>query len=126
MFLSLSGRLFIFITQIISSLSQKFFKIDVLKTHRKTYLLGSLFNQSAARYFIKTKLRHRCFIVNFVKTFKNINFTEHLRKSVSIFMEHICNIKKPNFKLGILISRCDFYRNKSYVNMRISFLVKES
>ena len=125
MFLSLSGRLFIFITQIISSLSQKFFKIDVLKTHRKTNLLESLFNQSAARYFMKTRLRHRCFIVNFVKTFK-ISILQNTFGRVSIFMEHICNIKKPNFKLGILISRCDFYRNKSYVNMRISFLVKES
>ena len=49
--------------------------------------LESLFNKSAGMKpcnFIKKKLLHRCFPVNFVKFFKNIYFEKHKRRAASV------------------------------------------
>ena len=87
--------------QTVSSHSQKFVKIDVLKNFVKLtgkYLCRSLSlitHRPAA--FFKTGLRHSCFIVNFVNFFENNIFTEQLRTAASVFMECICNINKPHF-----------------------------
>ena len=65
-------------------------KKGILKYFAKTYMkteLESLFNKSAGMKpcnFIKKKLLHRCFPVNFVKFFKNIYFEKHKRRAASI------------------------------------------
>ena len=87
--------------QTVSSHSQKFVKIDVLKNFVKLtgkYLCRSLslITHRPAALF-KTGLRHSCFIVNFVNFFENNIFTEQLRTAASVFMERICNINKPHF-----------------------------
>ena len=63
-----------------------FFKIGVLKNlanfTRKTSVLESLFKKTGglkAWRFIKKRLQHKCFPVNFHKFLKTPFFTEHLR-----------------------------------------------
>ena len=57
--------------------SKSFFEIGVLNIFAKPigkHLSRSLFNQSAATCSFKVRLRHRYFLVNFIKL-KNIMFT---------------------------------------------------
>ena len=66
-----------------SSSSGMFYKIDVLKIFTKftgKHLYGSLFLEACN--FVKTKLRHRCFLC-FCKILENIYFIEHLRTAAS-------------------------------------------
>ena len=73
--------------RLVSSYSQQFFKIGVLKISREASVSESLFNKTGALFFQ----------IEFCENFKNIIFTEHLRTTSSVFIEHICILKTPNF-----------------------------
>ena len=60
-----------------SSLSQMFFKIDVLKDSAD--FTGKHQCWSLACNFIKKRLQHRCFPVKFANFLRTPFFTEHLR-----------------------------------------------
>ena len=84
---------------IVSSHLQKIFKTDVLKNFAKLtekHLLRSLFLISfKTTVFFQNETPTQVFSSEFCETFKNNIFTEHLRTTASVFMEHIFNIKKP-------------------------------
>ena len=59
----------------------------------------SIVNYPAAGYFFQNETLKQLFSCEYCEIFRNINFsnfTEQLRTTVSVFMERICNIKKPN------------------------------
>ena len=59
----------------------------------------SIVNYPAAGYFFQNKTLKQLFSCECCEIFRNINFTnftEQLRTTASVFMERICNIKKPN------------------------------
>ena len=66
--------------------------------HRKAPVSEPLFNKVALFWvcnFIKKKLQHRCFPVNFVKFLRIPFFTEHLRWLILSFMR--CNFEPKIF-----------------------------
>ena len=73
--------------RLVSSYSQQFFKIGVLKISRQASVSESLFNKTGALFFQ----------IEFCENFKNIIFTEYLRTTPSVFIEHICILKILNF-----------------------------
>ena len=90
---------------IVSSHLQKIFKTDVLKNFAKLtekHLLRSLFliSLKTTVFFFQNETPTQVFSSEFRETFKNTIFTEHLRTTVSVLMEHIFNIKKPKFSLN--------------------------
>ena len=57
--------------------------------------------------FIKKRLRHRSFSVNFVKIFKNTYFVEHIQRAASVlfyvsYLGRALLVKVDNFDLGQL------------------------
>ena len=99
---------------IVSSHLQKIFKTVVLKIFAKLtekHLLRSLFLISfKTTVFFQNETPTQVFSSEFCETFKNNIFTEYLRTTASVFMEHIFNIKKPKFSQ---------YQNQ--INVKISF-----
>ena len=57
----------------------------------------SLFDKPAMRCFFQIETLKKLVSCEFCETFKNVVLTDQLLASPSIFMEHICNIKKSNF-----------------------------
>ena len=98
---------------IVSSHLQKIFKTDFLKNFAKLtekHLLRSLFLISfKTTGFFQNETPTQVFSSEFCETFKNNIFTEHLRTTAFVFMEHIFNIKKSKFS-----------RNQNQVNVKIS------
>ena len=111
LFLSLSGRWFIFTEQIIVliwviiySYLQSFFKIRVLKMlctiQRKTTVSESLFNQPIACYFLNKRLPHRCFLVDIAKLSRAPFLQEPLETPDSVFTVHICKYNNIKFNVN--------------------------
>ena len=111
LFLSLSGRWFIFTEQIIVliwviiySFLQSFFKIRVLKMlyiiQRKTTVSEPLFNQPIACYFFNKRLRHRRFLVDIAKLSRAPFLQEPLETPDSVFTVHICKYNNIKFNVN--------------------------
>ena len=86
-----------------------FFKIGVLKSlyiiQRKTTVSESLFNQLVACCFFNKRLKHRRFLIDFVKLSRAPFLQEHLQTPDSVFLECLCNYNIIKFKV---ISQGDF------------------
>ena len=88
---------------IISSHLQKFFKIGVLKDFSKPTRkhVGVSFWLACKPLLFQNETSTQMLSCDFCETFENIIFTEHLRTTASVFMEHIGNIKKPSFNYSL-------------------------
>ena len=109
-FLISSGQVDYFPT--VSSHSQMFFKIGVLKNFVKLtgkYLCRGLSLITQLRDgFFKTRLQNSCFIVNFVNFLK----TTFLQNNFGRLLLSLWNVFAISINL-ILFSQCGFSRNKS-------------
>ena len=64
-------------------LEQTFNRRNNNKYNRKTDVLESLFNNVVCLNFIKKRIQHRCFPVNFSKIFKNTYSVAYLQRLFS-------------------------------------------
>ena len=71
-----------FLTRV-TVLEQTFNRRNNNKYNRKTDVLESLFNNVVCLNFIKKRMQHRCFPVNFSKIFRNTYFVAYLQRLFS-------------------------------------------
>ena len=82
---------------------ESLFTANIFTVHRKTPVLEFLFNQPVACYFFNKRVRHRCFLVNFVK----LSGTPFLQITLGLLLLYLLKISVTSQNL-VLISQSGF------------------